>query len=74
MIIEKGNLTRYSLAGRIAIVTGAGGGIGYEAARSLLWLGSKVIIAEINPQTGQRAAQRFNQDWGCAIRPDRCRR
>ena len=64
MIIETGSLTRHSLAGKITVVTGAGGGIGYEAARSLLWLGSKVVIAEINPKTGQRAAQRLNQEFG----------
>ena len=67
MIIETGNLTRHSLAGRIAVVTGAGGGIGYEAARSLLWLGSKVVIAEINPKTGQQAAQRLNQEFGAGV-------
>jgi NAD(P)-dependent dehydrogenase (short-subunit alcohol dehydrogenase family) len=64
MMIETGNLTRRSLTGRVAVVTGAGGGIGYEAARSLLWLGSKVVIAEINPKTGRRAAQRLNQEFG----------
>jgi hypothetical protein len=30
MIIETGSLTRHILMGRIAVVTGAGGGIGYE--------------------------------------------
>ncbi len=64
MIIETGVLTRQSLAGKVAVVTGAGGGIGYEAARSLLWLGSKVVIAEINPKTGRQAAQRLNQEFG----------
>lgn len=64
MIIETGSLTRHSLTGKIAVVTGAGGGIGYEAARSLLWLGSEVVIAEINPKTGRQAAQRLNQEFG----------
>lgn len=67
MIIETGVLTRQSLAGKIAVVTGAGGGIGYEAARSLLWLGSKVVIAEIDPKTGQQAAQRLNQEFGPGV-------
>ena len=67
MIFETGNLTRHSLTGKIAVVTGAGGGIGYEAARSLLWLGSKVIIAELNPKTGQQAAQRLNQEFGPGV-------
>jgi NAD(P)-dependent dehydrogenase (short-subunit alcohol dehydrogenase family) len=64
VIIETGVLTRQSLAGKIAVVTGAGGGIGYEAARSLVWLGSTIVIAEINPRTGQQAARRLNQEFG----------
>lgn len=67
MIIETGNLTRHSLAGKVAVVTGAGGGIGYEAARSLLWLGSRVVIAEINPKTGQQVAQRLNREFGPGV-------
>ena len=31
-----------ALRGEVVIVTGAGGGIGYEAARALLWLGANV--------------------------------
>jgi NAD(P)-dependent dehydrogenase (short-subunit alcohol dehydrogenase family) len=45
------------LLGETVIVTGAGGGIGYEAARSLLWLGANVVIAEINAASGSNAAQ-----------------
>jgi len=64
MLIEAGNLARHSLTGKIAVVTGAGGGIGYEACRSLIWLGSKVIIAEVNKKTGRQAAQKLNQEFG----------
>jgi NAD(P)-dependent dehydrogenase (short-subunit alcohol dehydrogenase family) len=64
MIIAQGTLTRDSLRGRVAVVTGAGGGIGYEAARSLLWLGCKVVIAEINAKTGGRAARRLSGEFG----------
>jgi NAD(P)-dependent dehydrogenase (short-subunit alcohol dehydrogenase family) len=66
MIIETGSLDRHSLAGKIAVISGAGGGIGYEAARALLWLGCKVIIAEINRKTGRQAAQSLNQEFGPA--------
>ena len=44
MIIETGGFTRQSLAGKIAVVNEAGGGNGYEADRSLLWLGSRVLF------------------------------
>ena len=48
MLIENGSLRSDSLAGRIAVVTGAGRGIGYQTARALLWLGASVVIAEID--------------------------
>ena len=69
MIIESGNLAKGSLSGRIAIVTGAGRGIGYETARSLLWLGAKVVIAERDESTGTRAAADMARDFGrdCAF-------
>lgn len=41
-LISTGNLTPTYLVGQIAIVTGSGGGIGYEAARALAWLGAHV--------------------------------
>jgi NAD(P)-dependent dehydrogenase (short-subunit alcohol dehydrogenase family) len=62
-VVETGSLTRHSLTGKIAVVTGEGGGIGYEATHSLPWLRSQVIIAEINPKTGQQAAQWLNQGF-----------
>jgi NAD(P)-dependent dehydrogenase (short-subunit alcohol dehydrogenase family) len=64
MIIETGTLPQDALAGRVAVVTGAGGGIGYQAARSLCRLGARVVIAERNRRTGRRAAQRLRQDFG----------
>ncbi len=54
MLISTGSLTRQSLAGQAAVVTGAGGGIGYEAARALIWLGARVVVAEIDSKTGKR--------------------
>lgn len=64
MLIAQGSLTRQSLARQTAIITGAGGGIGYEAARSLIWLGARVVIAEIDKNSGQQAAQRLNHEFG----------
>jgi hypothetical protein len=51
LLISTGNLTSESLGGQVAVVTGAGTGIGFEATRSLIWLGAKVVIAEINKKT-----------------------
>lgn len=54
-ILEHCGLPRQTLKGKTAIVTGAGGGIGYEAARAFLWLGANVVIAEINQESGAEA-------------------
>lgn len=64
MIISKGNLNRNSLKGEIALVTGAGRGIGYEAAKALAWLGANVVIAEINEQNGKTAEESINKEFG----------
>jgi NAD(P)-dependent dehydrogenase (short-subunit alcohol dehydrogenase family) len=56
MLIAGGQLDRAALAEDVVIVTGAGGGIGFEAARSLLYLGARVVVAEINATSGQSLA------------------
>jgi len=52
------------LRGETVIVTGAGGGIGYEAARTLLWLGANVVIAEINQPLGRKAEVTLEKEFG----------
>ncbi len=64
MIISKGNLKAGSLQGKIAVITGAGQGIGLEAAKSLAWLGARVVIAEINSSSGRTAAESINEFLG----------
>jgi NAD(P)-dependent dehydrogenase (short-subunit alcohol dehydrogenase family) len=63
-LIGKGTLTRQSLKGQVAVVTGAGRGIGYEASRALVWLGAKVILAEIYPGSGKAAAESLCRELG----------
>ena len=53
-----------ALHGETVIVTGAGGGIGYEAARALLWLGANVVIAELNHQNGRRSEVALEKEFG----------
>jgi NAD(P)-dependent dehydrogenase (short-subunit alcohol dehydrogenase family) len=55
MIIAGGRLDRAALAGDVVIVTGGGSGIGFEAARSLLYLGARVVVAEIDATSGRNA-------------------
>ncbi len=64
MLISSGNLPNDVLKDEVIIVTGAGRGIGLEAARSLLWLGSKVVIAEIDETTGKLAAETLAKEFG----------
>lgn len=44
-----------NLSGKIAMVTGANGGIGYETARSLAAAGAHVILGCRNPRLGEEA-------------------
>ncbi|HEY3344256.1 MAG TPA: SDR family oxidoreductase, partial [Anaerolineaceae bacterium] len=64
ILISTGNLTRQTLKGQTAVVTGAGGGIGFEAARALVWLGAHVVIAEIDPQKGKAAEKAIREEFG----------
>jgi len=64
MLIAKGKLSGDSLTGQIAVVTGAGGGIGYETARALAWLGARVVIAEIDRESGRAATARLLEEFG----------
>jgi NAD(P)-dependent dehydrogenase (short-subunit alcohol dehydrogenase family) len=64
MLIEKSKFGRETLKGEVAIVTGAGRGIGFEAVRALVWLGAKVIIAEINEKNGKAAEEAINSEFG----------
>ena len=52
------------LAGRTAVVTGAGDGIGRGVARRFAAEGAKVLVAELNPETGARVARELEEDFG----------
>jgi 3-oxoacyl-[acyl-carrier protein] reductase len=54
------------IAGKIAIVTGSGGGIGEAYARALAGEGAKVVIAEIDEQRGAAVADSIRADGGNA--------
>jgi NAD(P)-dependent dehydrogenase (short-subunit alcohol dehydrogenase family) len=64
MIISKGNFKQDSMKGEVAIVTGAGRGIGYETARALVWLGAKVVIAEVDQKSGKATEESINREFG----------
>jgi NAD(P)-dependent dehydrogenase (short-subunit alcohol dehydrogenase family) len=63
-LIGRGTLTPRTLAGQVAVVTGAGRGIGHEAARALAWLGARVVLAELDRKSGLAAARRICEEAG----------
>lgn len=62
MLIQKSNLSQNALQGCNILLTGAGGGIGFEAARALVWLGANVVIAEVDEVKGNNAKKRINDE------------
>jgi NAD(P)-dependent dehydrogenase (short-subunit alcohol dehydrogenase family) len=52
--------------GRVAVVTGAGQGMGKEIAKTLASLGAVTIVAELNPETGEGAAAEIRAAGGQA--------
>src|SRR5262245_21418110 len=53
--------------GKVAIVTGAGGGIGEAYARGLAAQGARVVVAEIKRDNGERVAEEIRKTGADAI-------
>lgn len=65
-LIQKMGLSQTDLVEKVAIINGAGRGIGKELARALAWLGAKVIIAEI-ADTGKEVENLIRSEGGEAL-------
>ena len=55
------------LEGKVAVVTGAGSGIGRAGATAMAAEGARVVIAEIDPERGERVAAQITADGGEAV-------
>ncbi len=64
LAMEKTKLKQDALAGEVAVVTGGAGNVGLGVARSLAWLGAKVVIADVTPEPGQAAEELINGESG----------
>jgi NAD(P)-dependent dehydrogenase (short-subunit alcohol dehydrogenase family) len=53
--------------GKVAIVTGSGGGIGQAYAEALAREGAAVVVADFNAEGGQAVAKQINADGGTAL-------
>lgn len=53
--------------GKVALVTGAGGGLGGAIAASLAGEGAKVVVADINQEAAERVVQAIVNTGGAAV-------
>ena len=66
MIIERAGISSKALQGKVAVVTGAGQGIGRETARILAHFGASVVIADVNV-SGTETEQVIGREGGNAL-------
>jgi NAD(P)-dependent dehydrogenase (short-subunit alcohol dehydrogenase family) len=63
-LLEASSLPTTALAGRTAVVTGAGRGIGAGLAEALARLGARVVVAEVDAASGRATAEAVRRQLG----------
>ena len=56
----------FDLTGKTAVITGSGSGIGESIAKAFARAGAYVVIAELNPEAGQKVVGEIRQKGGQA--------
>ncbi len=67
MMDEEGERGPMELAGKVALVTGAGRGLGRSCATMLARRGASVVIADIDTATAADSAQAITGEGGSAV-------
>jgi NAD(P)-dependent dehydrogenase (short-subunit alcohol dehydrogenase family) len=62
--MDKTGLKKNALSGEVAVVTGAAGNVGLGVARSLAWLGAKVVIADVVDDAGKYVEELIDRENG----------
>ena len=57
------NALGQDISGRLAVVTGGAQGIGRSIVEALAEAGAKVVIADLNPETGERTAAEVGAEF-----------
>jgi len=73
-LLEEAKLQRMpkekSLSGKVALITGSGGGIGLEIAKLFAENGACVVIADVNEERVRKAHYEFSQDTAEGVTMD----
>jgi NAD(P)-dependent dehydrogenase (short-subunit alcohol dehydrogenase family) len=62
-----GEMGMARLDGKVAVITGAGTGIGRATAKLFAQEGARVVVAELNAEAGEQTAQLIVQAGGAVI-------